>query len=104
MSSWHRAALFALSALIVASCAAGWTLRTMTYGPHEAGTARLFAAWAGSGGPILVELRNNPYPNPPQQVAQIIAEAASGYVLVGVTFTANRSAAWHPDWRVVYAY
>src|SRR5437016_763780 len=91
MSSLIRAALFALGALILVSCAAGGKVRTVTYGyPYGPYTARSFAAWAGSGGPLLVELRNNPYPNSPQQVADVIADAASSsYVLPGVRFTAN---------------
>src|SRR4051812_49749795 len=104
MTSLLRAAVFALSALILVSCAAGGKVRTVNYGyPYPPYTARSFAAWAGSGGPLLVELRNNPYPDPPQQVAQIIADAATNsYALPGVRFTANPNEAWHPDWRVVF--
>jgi hypothetical protein len=106
MSSLLRAAVFAFSALVLISCAAGGKVRTVGYRyPYDPSTARNFAQWAGSGGPILVELRNNPFPNPPEQVAPIIAEAASNAaVLPGDRFTANPNEAWHPDWRVVFAF
>ncbi len=106
MSSLFRAALAALGALVLVSCAAGGKVRTVNWGhPYPPSTARSFAAWAGSGGPLLVELRNNPYPDPPQQVASIIAEAATAsYVLPGARFTANPNEAWHPDWRMVFAF
>jgi hypothetical protein len=99
-----RVALAGLSALVLASCDAGG-VRTVTYGTYSPTATYYFAAWAGSRGPLLIELRNSPYPDPPERVAEIIAGSATGsYMLPGVTFTAQPALAWQPDWRIVYAF
>ena len=99
-----RVALIGLSVLVLTGCAAG-TVRTVGFGTYSPGAARMYAAWAGSRGPLLIEMRNSPYPDPPQRAAQILAESATGAsVLPGVGFTANPAAAWHPDWRVVFSF
>jgi hypothetical protein len=104
ISRMRHAALVGLATAALASCGAGG-VRTMTFGTYSPVATRLFAAWAGSRGPLLIELRNSPYPDPPERVAEFIARAASGsYVLPGVTFTADPRKAWRPEWRIVYAF
>jgi hypothetical protein len=104
LSSPFRLGFLGLSLVVLAACAAG-SIRTVNYGTYSPTATRLYAAWAGSGGPLLIEMRNSPYAEPPQRAAEIIAASATGsYVLPGVTFTANPAEAWHPDWRIVYAF
>jgi hypothetical protein len=105
MSSQLRTLLALIGALALASCGAGSGIRLIPYGTTPPYAVAMYAAWAGSGGPMLIELRGNPYPDSPDRVAQIMAEAAtSNYVLASVAFTSDPKLAWRPDWRVVYAF
>jgi hypothetical protein len=92
-----------IAALGLASCSG---VRTINYGqPYQPTAARSFLAWAGSAGPVPLEIAGNPFPQPDREVAAAIAEAASGFVPgMSTRFTAEAGEAAHPDWRVVYAF
>jgi hypothetical protein len=99
-----RLSALALLAAALASCDAA-TVRTVNYQqPNQTWQAYRLARYAGAEGPILVEMRNSPYPGPPEQAAAVIAEAAGGDVVSGTPFTGDPKAAARPDWRVVYAF
>ncbi|MBI1776169.1 MAG: hypothetical protein HYR63_12555 [Proteobacteria bacterium] len=101
MLSYHRAACLGLVAVGLLSCTG---LRTINYGqPYQPTSARSFLGWAASAGPVLLEVRDNPFPVPPPVVASTIATAAFG-VIPGIParFTADPAEAGRPEWRVVY--
>ena len=57
----------ALAMLGLSACS---DVRTVNYGyPYAPGTARSYLAWAGASGPVLVELRGNPFQGSDQAVA-----------------------------------
>ena len=103
MPSFFRIASVSLAAIGLMSCSG---VRTVNYGqPYQPLAARSFLHWAGSAGPVPIEVRNNPFPESNEVVASVIADAASDRV-AGLTtrFTADAGEAPHPDWRVVYAF
>jgi hypothetical protein len=99
--SWARVLA---AALVTAGLSACSDVRTLNYGaPYQPATARSYLAWAGAAGPVLVELRGNPFQGSDQAVAGAIADEVTGSVAgLPVRFTANPAEAAHPDWRVVY--
>jgi hypothetical protein len=103
MSIRLRLVSAALVALVLAACT---DVRSVNSGyPYQSSTARSYLAWAAAAGPVLLELRGNPFQATDQAAAAALAEDASGSVHgIPVRFTAKAGEAAHPDWRVVYAF
>lgn len=94
-----RAALPALLAATLLSGCAGM-VRTTTYEyPHTAAVARDSLQDAAAAGPVLLEVRDNPFAS---DVARSLAQAASA-TSVGfkVQFTTDRAQAGRSDFRLV---
>lgn len=91
--------LSVLAVLSVAGCAEDG-VRTVSYPhPQTSSVARLYLQEAAARGPVLLEVRDNPFA---RDVARPMAEAASrtsvGFL---APFTADRGAAGPTDYRVV---
>jgi hypothetical protein len=88
----------AIAAFALAGCAG--MVRTVAYHyPLPAATARVHLHDAGAAGPVLLEVRGNPFA---EDVARPFAAAASHTVIgLGTTFTADRAAAAKPAYRLV---
>ena len=83
----------------LAGCAG--TVSTVTYPfPYTSSAARVYLQDAATRGPMLLQVRDNPFP---EDVARPIAEAASRTSIgISVRFTANPAEAAKPDyWMVV---
>jgi hypothetical protein len=90
----------ALVSLAALSACTGGTVSTMTYpSPFTLTSARGALQDAGSFGPVLLQVRGNPFP---EDVAQPIAETASRTSVGFLTrFTTDPVMAARPDYRVV---
>ncbi len=101
-----RPAIAGLALLGLAACGTNDPIRSINYANSpDSDYTRDFMQWAGSSGPVLIELRDNPFPIGAAVVARTIAEASNGAPSGGiVTFTANPADAARPEWRVVYSF
>jgi hypothetical protein len=94
-----RRSVATLAAMLALAGCAG-QVRTVTYGfPQTTSTARLYLQDAAAGGPVLLEVRDNPFRD---DVATPFALAASNSVIgIPVRFTADPAQAARPEFRVV---
>jgi hypothetical protein len=88
-----------LSTVLALSGCAG-QVRTVTYGfPQTTSTARLYLQDAAAHGPVLLDVRDNPFR---EDVATPFALAASNSVIgIPVRFTTDPAQAARPEFRVV---
>lgn len=95
-------ACFAALALALAGCAeAGVT--TMRYGPSQSASAiQGFLGYAGSDGPILVRIHNNPFA--PQPIDAAVTTEATRATSRPIAFTTDPGRAAQPDWRIVLVF
>jgi hypothetical protein len=94
---WARSAAFA-ALLLPAGCAD--VVMTTRYAPGYSGNVvKSFLAYAGSEGPVLVRVLNNPFGGP--ALGGMVAAEAGQAAPIRVTFTANPAETGRPDWPIV---
>lgn len=95
-----RRALPALLLLAGALAGCGGLVQTVTYPfPRTGDAARSYLQDAGRDGPVLLEVRGNPFAS--DAAAPFAAAATGGVPGLAVSFTADRAAARAPDYRIV---
>jgi hypothetical protein len=95
-----RRALPVLIVLAGTLAGCGGLVQTVTYAfPRSGDAARSYLQDAGRDGPVLLEVRGNPFA---ADAAVPFAAAATGGVPgLAIAFTADRAAAKAPDYRIV---
>jgi hypothetical protein len=73
--------------------------------PKDARTARVYLHSASAEGPVLLQIRDNPFPGTDRTVASAMARAASHTVTgLNVRVTDDAAAAFDRDYRLVVAF
>src|SRR6185503_11737171 len=95
----HRSLAAAVfGGILLAGCATAVTI-VSSPAPNPSSVARIFLQDAGATGPVLLEVRDNPFR---EDVGLPIAEAASHTALgFNTRFTTSPSEAARPDYRIV---